>query len=182
MDKTEMCVDAYRNHKNLKLAAAEISIPWQTVYWHLRKAGEPVAGDKARYGSETDRLAVKAERRFLEIAPHAIDQNRHTFQSKFDFLVHGHRVDVKSSRLLRGGWMFSLKKQEMVADFFVCFGYDELGNDVQTTLLLPGELIRHYSTVRLNGSGKWAQYQVDFDGLRRFMASLSEIEPQEACS
>lgn len=35
-------VESYRKHKNLKLAAAECGIPWQTLYVKLRKADEPV--------------------------------------------------------------------------------------------------------------------------------------------
>lgn len=46
-------VEAYEKHKNLKLAAIEVGMPWQMLYVHLRKLGVPVTGDKARYGRIT---------------------------------------------------------------------------------------------------------------------------------
>lgn len=58
MNVQQRCVEAYRQHQNLKIAAQHVGIPWQTVYVHLRKAGEPVTGNKLKYGSETDRLAA----------------------------------------------------------------------------------------------------------------------------
>lgn len=99
MNVQQQCIQAYRKHQNLKIAAEQVGIPWQTVYVHLRKAGEPVTGDKCRYGSETDRLAARAEREFTRRVPFAEDQNKVKFQSKVDFLVGGYSVDVKAARL-----------------------------------------------------------------------------------
>jgi hypothetical protein len=59
VSKVDLCVSRYRDLKNCHLVGAELGMPWQTVYWNLKKAGEPVVGDKARYGSETDRLAAR---------------------------------------------------------------------------------------------------------------------------
>jgi len=42
-------IDAYEKHKNLKLAANDVGLPWQTVYVHLKRAGVPVVGDKLRF-------------------------------------------------------------------------------------------------------------------------------------
>src|SRR5690606_22461353 len=99
MNVQQRCVQAYREHQNLKVAAQHVGIPWQTVYVHLRKAGEPVSGNKLKYGSETDRLAARSERIFLDLVPFAEDQNTRQFQSKVDFRVGEFGVDVKASRL-----------------------------------------------------------------------------------
>ena len=55
----EKAIEAYGRHKNLKIAAAEVGIPWQKLYLILRNAGVPVVGDKLRYGSDRDKLARK---------------------------------------------------------------------------------------------------------------------------
>ena len=51
----------YEKHKNLKLAANELGVKWQTLYVQLRNRGVPITGDKSRYGSDKDRLAARAE-------------------------------------------------------------------------------------------------------------------------
>jgi hypothetical protein len=48
---------------------------WQTLYYHLQKAGHPVTGDKERYGSVTDKLAKHAEDLFTRLVPAAVDNN-----------------------------------------------------------------------------------------------------------
>src|SRR5690606_17303781 len=135
-------------------------------YVHLRKAGEPVVGNKLKYGSETDRLAAKAEQIFLDLVPFAVDQNTRQFQSKVDFLVGSLGVDVKAARLRphsikSSRWMFSIKKQEAIADFFVCFGFDEKAERVISALLVPGEIARKHTTISLSErGGKWADYLI----------------------
>ena len=62
MNKKEIidkCIESYSRLKNLKLVGLEVGIPWQTVYVYLKQAGISVTGDKSRYGSATDRVAVK---------------------------------------------------------------------------------------------------------------------------
>lgn len=97
----ERSVEAYQRHKNLKLAANELGIAWQTLYVHLRKAGVAVTGDKTRYGSDTDRLAAKAEDMFEALVPGAVNHNREQWQPKVDFTVGAVAVDVKASRLTK---------------------------------------------------------------------------------
>ncbi|TWH63856.1 hypothetical protein LX59_03020 [Azomonas agilis] len=180
MSIQQSCIEAYRAHKNLKLAAQEVGIPWQTVYVHLRNAGEPVIGDKLRYGSDTDKLAARGEQMFASFVPEAHNSNSGKFQSKIDFLVQGYGVDVKTSKLKlshkackQRRWAFSLKKQEMLADFFVCFCLDEVGDQLLMTLLVPGELIRRYQTISLSErGGKWADYEISYNELRSFFKSL----------
>jgi len=180
IDRTTQCVEAYRKTKNLKLVGADLGIPWQSVYVYLRKAGEPVIGDKQKYGSETDKLASKAEAIFQEMVPFAIDQNRKKFQSKIDFQVGDYGVDVKASRLrpysqnrdLRR-WAFSVKKQEAIADFFVCLCFDEANEKVERALLIPGEIGRMFTTISLaHRGGKWADYYIELDQIRPFFESL----------
>lgn len=180
MNKTEMCVAAYQKHKHLKLAGEEIGVPWQTVYVHLRLAGIPVVGDKSRYGSASDRLAALSEAEFVKLVPAARNQNKTLFQSKIDFFVHGYGVDVKASRPKRQSrkaktrrWAFSLKKQELVADFFVCFAYGDDG-EIEHAFLIPGEIVRHYSTLSIAATkiGKWWAYKIEPGALNEFFDSL----------
>ena len=68
-------IEAYRKHKNLKIAARELGMAWQALYVILRKAGEPVTGDKLRYGSDRDKLGALAEAEFKRLVPFAQDLN-----------------------------------------------------------------------------------------------------------
>lgn len=180
MQIIEKCVEAYQRNRNLKIAANEVGIPWQTLYVHLKKAGEPVTGDKLKYGSSKDRLAAKSEQLFVQYVPQAKDMNAKKFQSKIDFDVNGYGVDVKSSSLKLSGhkcsvkrWAFCIKKQEMLADFFVCIGFDEEGEKHVLTLLIPGEIARKYTSISLSSrGGKWSDYQVDIADLKSFFDSL----------
>lgn len=171
---------AYQKHKNLKLAAEELGIKWQTLYVQLRKAGIPVTGDKTRYGSDTDRLAAMAELEFKNLVPFASDQNSIKFQSKFDFLVGSEKVDIKASRLNLGNkkfaakrWAFSVKKQEFCADFIVCFAMHE--HDYRI-FLIPGELVRNYQTISIaenkDSKSKWLQYEVSKSELTEFFEEI----------
>ena len=178
---TQQCIEAYSKHKNLKLAANDVGIPWQTVYVHLRKANVPITGDKLKYGSETDKLAARAEQRFLRLVPEAQDQNTRQFQSKVDFVVNGMSVDVKASRLHSAGsgqsrrWAFSVKKQEFCADFFVCFAYEQEGDAVSAVLLVPGETARKHSTISLpQAGGRWRDYEVQEADLASFFSDLRQ--------
>ena len=169
---------AYSKHKNLKLAAAELGMKWQTLYVQLRKLNIPVTGDKSRYGSDTDRLAAKAELEFKRLVPFAVNQNEVKFQSKFDFLVGSEKVDIKVSnlnrscaRLQRLRWAFSVKKQEFCANFIVCFGMTDDGYKI---FLIPGECVKAYQSISIsqNGKSKWLQYEILPEDLTIFFKDL----------
>lgn len=180
MDKRQACIESYSRLKNLKLVGLELGIPWQTVYVHLRAAGVAVTGDKSRYGSDTDRLAAKAETLFSTLVPNAVNQNDHQFQAKVDFKVGGYAVDVKASRLRGGRWAFSLKKQKRVADFFVCFAFNE--DDTYRTLAIPGELCRYLQTISLSAAAhtKWWDYEIPADQLRSFFDQVKAADQEAA--
>ena len=180
MDKRQACIESYSRLKNLKLAGLELGIPWQTVYVHLRAAGVPVTGDKSRYGSDTDRLAAKAETIFSTLVPNAENQNDHQFQAKVDFMVNGYSVDVKASRLRNGRWAFSLKKQELIADFFACFAFND--DDTYRTLLVPGEVCRYLQTISLSAvtHTKWWDYEIGADELRSFFDQVKSADQEQA--
>ena len=179
MDIQQQCVKAYSEVKHLKIAGEIVGIPWQTVYTHLKRAGGPVVGDKARYGSDSDKFAAKSERDFKSIVPAAKDQNRKKFQSKFDFVVGGHRVDLKAARpknyyknkdLMR--WSFSLKKQQSLTDFFVCFAYSQQ-ETLKHCLLIPAEMVVGYSSISLSPNGKrWWEYETRPEDLSSFFQGL----------
>jgi len=112
-------IEAYEKHKNLKLAANDVGLPWQTVYVHLKRAGVPVVGDKLRTMAETD---------FIKLVPFAIPTNTIRWQAKFDFQVASLKVDVKAAKPHRQSkrfdgmrWAFCMKKQTLSCDFIVCF-------------------------------------------------------------
>lgn len=179
MDASDICVVRYRDLQNVKLVGAELGIPWQTVYSRLKRAGEPVTGDKSRYGSETDRLSARAERYFQALVPEAEDQNQKAYQSKVDFIVSGQSVDVKVSRprLSPRGvsqWCWSVKKQEAIADYFVCIALGDHSDDppISRLLLIPGDLSRHYQSIRISHAngwrGKWAEYALTPSELRTY--------------
>ena len=173
----------YVKHMNLKLAAQELGMKWQSLYVKLRKLGIPVVGDKLRYGSDKDRLAARAEIEFKRLVPFAESQNEIKFQSKFDFLVSGEKVDIKASRLAQGckkfkakRWAFSVKKQEFCADFIVCFA---MQNDGFRIFLIPGVLVRNYQTISIaenkKSKSKWLQYEISGIELTNFFEELAKL-------
>lgn len=175
-------VIAYRKHMNLKLAAKELGVAWQTLYVRLKKLGEPITGDKLRYGSDRDKLGHLAESEFKSLVPFAVDANKLQWQSKYDFDVAGFKVDVKASkpRQLNAkypskSWSFSFKKQSLVCDFICCFCMTE-DKLTRHILLVPSEFFKGLQTVSVSceGDSKWADYRVEPTDLAAFFSSLSE--------
>lgn len=180
---TKKLIDAYEKHRNLKSAADELGIKWQSLYVQLRKLGVKVVGDKLRYGSDKDRFAARAELEFLRLVHFAENQNSVSYQSKFDYLVCGEKVDIKASNAAQGSknftatrWAFSVKKQEFCADFIVCFAMIDSGYRI---FLIPGELVRKYQTISIStnpsSKSKWLQYEIQPDDLTEFFLQLSAI-------
>ena len=180
MERRDACIESYSRLKNLKLVGLELGIPWQTVYVHLRAAGVPVVGDKSRYGSDTDRLAARAEAHFSELVPAAVNQNDTQFQAKVDFLVGDYAVDVKSARMRHSRWAFSLKKQELVADFFVCFAYND--DETYRVVVIPGELCRFLQTISLAAKSrtKWWDYEIEPNELAHFFEQVRTADESAA--
>lgn len=173
-------VETYRRHKNLKHAAEELGIPWQTLYVRLKLAGEPVNGDKLRYGSDRDRLAALAEQEFSKLVPKAQAENDRQFQAKFDFTVGRLKIDVKASlprqlnkRFAALSWAFSFKKQTKLCDFIVCFCMSSERRVVHI-LLVPSEFFAGLQTVSVSceGNSKWLDYKVEPTELAGFFDSL----------
>lgn len=170
----------YKKHMNLKIAAKELGIPWQTLYVRLKKLGVQVAGDKLRYGADRDRLGVLGETLFKSLVPVATDCNKARFQSKYDFDVLGYKVDVKTgkprqmnARYESQSWSFSFKKQTMICDFIVCFCLDEQ-QKIEHVLLVPSEFFQGLQTcsVSRRGSSKWLDYSIDPAELQNFFQYL----------
>lgn len=182
----QACVESYGRLKNLKLVGEELGVRWQAVYSHLRAAGVPVTGDKARYGCAKDRFASHAERLFSQDVPLATDSNQQQFQAAIDFYVNGHSVDVKASKLhpsrqesngktTSERWMFCINKQKDEADFFVLYAFghgDAL--DVLHVFLIPREIATASTTISIPTSlrSKWADYRVDRGELASFFQYL----------
>ena len=165
---------------NLKLAANELGIGWQTLYSRLKQMGEPVTGDKLRYGSDRDKLGAMAEAEFKRIVPFASDNNGRKFQSKYDFEVAGWKVDVKASlphqlnkRYAALSWSFSFKKQSLICDFICCFCFSQ-DRVLDRILLVPREFFRGLQTVSVScfGDSKWLDYEIAADDLAPFFSEL----------
>ena len=175
-------VQAYERHRNLKLAAAEVGMPWQTLYLHLKKAGVPVAGDRLRYGTDRDRLGALAEAEFGRLVPSAVACNDRRYQAPIDFDVRGYGVDVKCAMPRRGlarsqaqRWAFSFKRQSLTADFVCCFCMTE-ARAIDRVLLVPQEFFAGLQSISVacSGASKWLDYAVLPAQLAEFFAALPE--------
>lgn len=175
-----LIADAYNKHRNLKLAAAELGMPWQSLYVQLKKEGVTVTGDKLRYGSDRDRLAALAEAEFRRLVPAARGMNTVSWQAKHDFDVNGIKVDVKcsmprqlSKKYQAKSWSFSFKKQSLLCDFICCFCMGE-ERELQRVLLVPREFFDGLQTVSVSchGHSKWLEYEVAPEELSAFFSSL----------
>ena len=100
--------------------------------------------------------------------------NEVKYQSKYDFEIYGMKVDVKASTLkghcknqdLRR-YSFSVKKQEMLADFIVAFGYNN--GELEKCYLFPKEHIRFMTTISIsNGKSKWQDFEIAPEELKPF--------------
>ena len=181
-------VEVYDKHKNLKLAAKELGMVWQTLYWNLTQINHPVTGDKERYGSLTDKLAKETEDLFKKTVPFAVDCNENEFQAKMDFKVKGFNVDVKASTKKDGyknnpkknvtyRWAFSCKVQNDLADFMVCYCYEGYEADqhgsVEKILLIPKEFFKNKQSMSVSCTkSKWYDFEVTEDELLDFFTNL----------
>ncbi len=181
--------NVYDKHKNLKLAATELGMVWQTLYYNLCKLGHPITGDKDKYGSPTDKMAKALEDKFKELVPHAEDCNRGKFQAKVDFKVGDVYVDVKSSTKKDGyknnpkksssyRWAFSTKVQEKFSDFLICFcmeGYDcENHKYIEKILLIPKEFYKNKQSISVScKKSKWFEFEVTELELSEFFKEFS---------
>jgi len=174
MSIVDKCVESYSRLKHLKLVGEEVGIPWQTVYAHLRTAGVPVCGDKARYGSITDKFAAKAERMFHQLVPYAIDNNKTEFQSTIDFTVNGIEVDIKAAKKTLTKWGYCINKQRDNADVFVLYAFDEFGDNVEHIFMIPSEIATQKTTISIPVSlkSKWSDYAISEDGIKEFFDML----------
>ena len=170
----EQMKSAYDKHQNLKVAASELGMKWQTLYWHLKKHNHPIIGNKSKYGSPKDKLASLSEKHFSNLVPDAINMNSTCFQSKWDFEIYGLKIDVKASCLHDAGersrqkrYSFSVKKQESHVDFIVAFGYTD--NIIKKCYLFPKEIIRYMETISISEhKSKWSDYEIPLEDLRPF--------------
>jgi hypothetical protein len=179
-EKSKTCLESYSRLKNLKLVEKETFIPWQTVYWHLKKAGIQVTGDKALYGSSKDKFAHIGEQFFSRVIPYAENQNLISFQPKIDFIVKGYGVEIKSAKFTSTGnnkrWAFSLKKQNKVADFFILMAFNDAGNEILHYFLIPNELLRkEMQTISVSQNinhTKWKDFLISEKELQEFFEMI----------
>ena len=175
-EKSKICLESYSRLKNLKLVEKETLIPWQTVYWHLKKTNTPVTGNKCIYGSSIDKFAHIGESFFNKIIPYAENQNLISFQPKIDFIIKGYGVEVKSAKLTPTDsvhrWCFSLKKQRKVADFFVLMAFNNEGSELSHLFLVPNDMLRDnlqtISITRDLNRTKWKDFLISEWELKEF--------------
>ncbi|CAM0107671.1 hypothetical protein VPH5P1C_0074 [Vibrio phage 5P1c] len=187
--KIELYKSTYDKYQNLKLAAKELGIAWQTLYVYLREADYPVTGNKEKYEAPTDKLARYTEKRFKTLVPYAEDHNTEKFQAKMDFTVKGLSIDVKAATKRDGyknnphknpsfRWAFSCKVQEeQQADFLVCYCFAgnsaEDHGEVEKTLLIPREFFNNMQSLSVScRKSKWFDFEVTEDELKSFFDSF----------
>lgn len=184
----EKMKEVYDKYKNLKIAAKELGIVWQTLYWNLSSVGHPVVGDKERYGSPTDKMAAALEKRFKEMVPYAEDYNKDKFQASVDFEVRGVSVDIKAATKKDGyksnprknpsfRWAFSTKVQEKCSDFMVMFCMTgtccEDYGEIEKILLIPKEFYHNKQSISVSCTqSKWYDFEVSEKELREFFDSF----------
>lgn len=189
----ETIKESYSRLKNLKLVEQETGVKWQTVYWHLKREGVEVCGDKARYGSASDRVGLIGEQRFQRFVPFAEDNNSGKWQATVDFSIGSATVDAKTARLTPGGrqpggksfsakWSFCVSKQKDVADFFVLYALPEEGDEPEHVFLMPREIATAKATISIPRSlkSKWADYKVSETDLADFFQMVAEDERKKA--
>lgn len=178
--------DAYHKFLNLRLASDYLGMKLPTLYWHLKKEGVAITGNKSSYGSASDKFGAKAEQLFSQLVPAATNNNMHAFQPKVDFSycglgieVKGSNLDISNKRYAAKRWAFSFKQQESIADFFVCIGYED--NKDTLFLIIPGDLVRFYQSISISqkGSSKWRDYEVTKEELIEFFNQTIACEEDE---
>ena len=166
---------AYAKHQHLQLAAKELGMKWQTLYWNLKKHNVCVVGNKESYGTDSDRFAANAEKEFKKLVPSAINMNNQQFQSKWDYEIHGLKIDIKASNLRLSNsqskskrWAFSVKKQEMLADYIVGMAYKN--DELHKIFLFPMEAVKFMTTISISerGSKLYGQYEISQCDLTEF--------------
>lgn len=183
-------ISLYSSIKNLKIVAKELDIPWQTVYWHLKKEGVSVTGNKSVYGCIKDRIAVIGEGMFRKSFPMAEDQNELSYQPEFDFVLNDLKIDIKTSfprdmksrgktQLFR--WGFNTRRQQS-ADYIVCYCLQGTIDEyvLEHILLLPKEFIEGMQTVSVSckGRSKWLDFKVTEDELIDFLTQHTKKAAQ----
>lgn len=177
----EQMKSLYSEHQRLHTVGDILNIPWQTVYWWLKKEGVVVTGNKEKHGGNKDQIALIGERLFTKVSEKAVDQNKLMFQPKFDYLLADLKLDVKTSFLRghvnKGGkinhrWAFNCRKQQE-ADYIVCYCLSgELDNFVvENILLIPNEFIQGMQTISVSPrTSKWLEFKVSEQDLKQFFS------------
>jgi hypothetical protein len=173
----------YSEHQRLHTVGDMMNIPWQTVYWWLKKEGVSVTGNKEKHGGAKDQIAIIGEKLFAKISDKAVDQNKLMFQPRFDYLLDNLKLDVKTSFLRsqcsRGGkinlrWAFNCKKQQE-ADYLICYCLSGgLENYVvENILLIPNEFIQGLQTISVSPrTSKWLDFGVSEGELKKFFTEF----------
>jgi len=181
MDRStiEQMKSLYSEHQRLHTVGNLLNLPWQTVYWWLKKEGVSVTGNKEKHGGLKDQIALIGERLFSEVTTKAVDQNKLHFQPKFDYLLGDLKLDVKTSFLrdqcsktgkVNLRWAFNCRKQQE-ADYIICYCLSgELGNhSVENILLIPNEFIHNLQTISVSPrKSKWLDFKVSKEELKEF--------------
>lgn len=179
-------ISLYSEDHNLKVVADKMDIPWQTIYWWLKKEGVSVSGNKSKYGGLKDKIGLIGENLFKESFPAAEDQNELSFQPEFDFLLGGLRLDVKTSfprdmkartTGVKYRWGFNTRRQQEV-DFIICYclNGDVDSWELQHILLIPNEFLQGIQTISVSCEqrtrSKWMDMKVRNEELVEFLNSF----------
>jgi hypothetical protein len=178
--KIEEMKTLYTEHQKLHTVGDIMNIPWQTVYWWLKKEGVSVTGNKSWYGGENNQIALIGEDLFRSVAPNAVNQNDLMFQPKYDYTLGNLKIEIKTAFLRDGKsrsnkvnlrWAFNTKKQQE-ADYIICYclsGHISSYN-VDRILLIPREFITDIQTVSVSPrKSKWLDFETTKKDLADFL-------------
>ena len=181
--KIEEMKSLYLEHQKLHTVGDIMSIPWQTVYWWLKKEGVAVTSNKEKHGGMADQIAVIGEKLFNATVVHAVDQNKLQFQPKYDYLLGDLKLDVKTSFLRDGQsksgkvnlrWMFNCRKQQE-ADYLICYCLSGSVEDykIENILLVPNEFIQELQTISVSPrKSKWLKFSISEKDLKEFFTEF----------
>lgn len=179
----EQMKSLYSEHQRLHTVGDILNIPWQTVYWWLKKEGVVVTGNKEKHGGNKDQIALIGEKLFAKVCDKAVDQNKLMFQPKFDYLLADLKLDVKTSFLRsqsgKGSkvnlrWAFNCRKQQD-ADYIICYCLSgELDHSVvENILLIPNEFIQEMQTISVSPrKSKWLEFKITEQELKNFFSQF----------
>lgn len=168
-------------------ACAETNVkPWRALPW-LQKANLLKGTDRLVYGTAQQQYGREAEIEFQRLVPDAIDCNANFRENNpaYDFVLNGHKIDVKSGALnARGRWTFEPERSSdkrrggkpIYPDAFVFFAMTgKAFRDGYRLFLFPALMVLDQTQVNITPDrpSRWWDFEIEQDELATAMRDLS---------